>query len=182
MLAVSLRTQIEQILAEQEQVKRASGNIKSFDAVFAPGSLTILAQKFRAFAFLAFDPKADQVIAEYIREGSLAMDSGPNFLVLFLLDCPATSPVSLDASSLNSWLELDQSVQPSHQALRFLFEPKPVPPLPGIAVFRELGEQAEVIYIPFPAQDTVPAVRNYMRILSSHIDVASRGSEKSIST
>src|SRR5215472_10903514 len=131
MLVISFRTLIQEAMAPPGE-KRLSGNIRSTEQLLKTESLSLLEQQHRGpFAFLAFHPEADRPITEYIQQGSLASDSGPNILALFTLSGEATFPTRLTPSSFGDWLEIDSSSHPSYQLIRFLFEPEPVPPLPG---------------------------------------------------
>src|SRR4051812_10110909 len=174
MLAVSLKTQLEKAIAASEGVKHLEGNIKSTAELFAPGALVLLEDRFRAFAFLAFDPAVDNASADYVRGGGMGSDSGPNILALFLLDQEATWPVQVDHASFNGWLDIDSTIHPSHQVLRFLFEPEEVPPLPGIAIFRTFTLKSEAIYVPCVGCGHANDVRAQCRRIFSLVDLAAR--------
>jgi hypothetical protein len=176
-LAVSLRSQLEELLAEESGRKNLGGNVTSLEAMLAPGAFALLERKFTAFAFLAFHPGVDTAVADYVRGGSLSTDSGPHVLVFFMLDADASWPVPVTAHSFGDWLDVDTGVLPAQQLVRFLFEPRPTPPLPGIVIFRDLVQEGSPLYIPITATDPAD-IRSLCRRVFSVLESAARDARK----
>lgn len=178
MYALSLITLVEESVAEVAGVKGLSGNIKSFDELFQPGRLEALEKVYYYCAFLAFHPKTDTAVTEYVKNGTLSSDSGPNILTLFTLDTEATWPTPITDQSFTSWLDVEVSNYPAYQMVRMLFEPNQVPPLPGIVFFRSFNSKREAIYIALQELDDVKAVQKRLRVLFSLADEIVRKTKK----
>lgn len=170
MLVVSLTTLVQEAAASGD-AKHLSGNIQNAADLFNDANLERLdAQYAGVFAYLAFYPATDQPIVEYIKQGSLASDSGPRILVLFTLDSQASSATSLPQNAFGSWLQLDASEHPSYRLIRTLFGQKATPPLPGIAFLPQLTGEHEVAYVPLQGLSDAAAVRDKLRTLFSVAD------------
>jgi hypothetical protein len=166
MLALSVSSLFEEAISTD---KRLAGNVSNFRAMLEPANFAKLNEIAKAFAFVAFHPSADAAVADYVKSGTMSSDSGPNILALFTVDVVASTPTQVDKDAFAPWLEIDTSVHPSYQLIRLLFEPKAVPPLPGIAFFRELGTNAEAIYVRLKAESE-SAVREELRLIFSLAD------------
>jgi hypothetical protein len=179
MLALSINSLIEEANLADPGQKRLAGNIGNIESMLEPEHLVKLEQRLGdvAFAFLAFDPRADAAVRQYVEEGTLASDAGPHVLALFTLAHDAASPVELDDEAFVGWLELDLVEQPAYQLIRLLFEPGPVPPLPGIAFFARLSEPCEVVYFDLGSLDDAAKVRTRLRALFALVDDAVRSSK-----
>jgi hypothetical protein len=162
-LAISLTTILEQVAAEAKGTKNLSGNISDFEALMEPTNLAALGSAVDAFGYLAFHPGADQAVRRYVEEGTLASDSGRQILTLFSLGERATWPRVVNEQSFGAWLQLDTSVHPAYEMVRWLFEPYPAPPLPGLALFDSLVGDDEVVYVPLDAAADPAAVRAQLR-------------------
>jgi hypothetical protein len=162
-LAISLRTLLEQIAAEATGTKNQSGNIGDFEALLEPANLTRLESSFEAFGYLAFHPGADRAVRRYLEEGTLASDSGQQILTLFSLGEHATWPRVVTEQSFGSWLQLDTAIHPAYEMVGWLFDPHPAPPLPGLALFDSLVGDDEVIYVPLDGTSDAAAVRAHAR-------------------
>jgi hypothetical protein len=176
MLALSINSLIEEAnLADPDQ-KRLAGNIGDIESMLKPEHLVKLEQRLGdvAFAFLAFAPKADAAVRQYVEEGTLASDAGPHILALFTLAHDAASPVEVDDEAFADWLDLDVAEQPAYRLVRLLFEPGPVPPLPGIAFFARLSEPCEVVYFDLGSLENAAKVRERLRALFALADDAVR--------
>lgn len=176
MLVISLITLIEESAAEGS--KHLVGNVKSFDELFKPANLAALEKTYKYFAFLAFHPKTDKAILEYVKSGALSSDSGPNILTLFTLDADATWPIPLTNQSFTSWLGIDASIHPAYQMIRLLFEPNEVPSLPGIVFFQSFNSKRDALYIPLQGLDDVKALQERLRVLFSLADNIVRKAKK----
>lgn len=169
MYVLSLQTLTEQIVGAQVAEKHLSGSVEDLSILFEGNNLEVIETRYTAFGFLAFDPRADHVIVDYLAEGTLAADSGARVLVLFTTARPAPFPSPLDVESLD-WLELDTGTLPAQEMLRDLFVPNEAPPLPGIAFLRRFSTGDEAIYFPLGDHETAAALRQYLRAL--FVDVA----------
>ena len=171
MLVISLRSLIQEATASADE-QHLSGHIRDPEALFRSDSMQALEDRHSGpFGFLAFDPHADKAIADYLLQGTLAVDSGEQLLILFITS-EATSAVSLTRYSLCEWLEVEKAEQPAYELVRNLFQSKQVPPLPGVAFFASLQGKREVIYAGLAEFADAPAVRARLRSLFSQADHA----------
>jgi hypothetical protein len=169
MLVLSFTTLIEEAIADPN-VKKASGNVRSFDDLLRPENLEQLERHHEGlFAFLAFHPEADSTVAEYVRSGTLASDSGPRLLVLFTLDSAARFPVRLGSNAFQSWLDLDAEVHPAYQMVRMMFLPGRIPPLPGILFFGSFAVP-DCIYVSLADVTELEPLRQRLREVFSLAD------------
>jgi len=168
MIAVSLLTALE--AASRPNERGLIGDISDPKALLDPENLEKLEGVAGMFAFLAFHPMTDAPVREYIVSGALSADSGPNILVFFVLDEEASAPVTIGDAAFKSWVELGASSIPAYELIRFLFEPAPVPPLPGLVFFAELARHSEAVYVPLADA----AVQRTMRMAFSLADHAVR--------
>ncbi|MFB8415293.1 hypothetical protein ACFC63_07225 [Streptomyces albidoflavus] len=154
------------IVGLMEQASRTNdnqnlvGDIRDLDQLLARGVLERLQETYKVVAFLAFDPRVDTSVVDYVRSGALADDSGPDSLVLFALDGSASTPRAIDAGAFEAWLSLEQSTSISHQLVRTLFEPEDVPVLPGLAFFHGAVDDGEVVWVPLGGLETPDRVRD----------------------
>ncbi|MGV9247660.1 hypothetical protein [Streptomyces sp. NPDC003710] len=150
-------------------VRNQTGNIRALDELLQPENLLRLREFGRAYCFLAFHGR-DTEVADYVRAGTLADDSGPEVLVLFALDEPAPVAEPLGAGSLRSWVDLDVGVHPAYRMVRALFDGRPTPPLPGLVVLDDLAEECEALYLPLGDLESERAVRQRLRRVLALID------------
>lgn len=162
MLAISFATVLEE--ASSDGHKHLSGNIEHLDELLDPANLARLGDLAGLFCFLAYDSRADDAIAEYIRAGTLPDDSGPDILVLFAVDSPAPTPVVVGSGG---WLELQRGTHPAYQLVRGLFHGERVPPLPGLVFFGDLLTEHEAVYVPLRDLPDEQSVRTRLRLLFS---------------
>lgn len=165
MLALSLKSQIEQAVNDAPGQYRLSGNV-DVERLFEPDNVRHLEEALggAVFAFLAFHPGADDAVRRYVEMGSLASDAGPNVVVLFTLAEDAALPVDVGDDAFDGWLTLDASEQPSYRMIRWLFEPAEPPTVPGVAVFERLAEPCEAVYFSLAGLDA-DAVRDRSRLI-----------------
>ncbi|MGW1158685.1 hypothetical protein ACWD5Q_08720 [Streptomyces sp. NPDC002513] len=159
MYVLSLAALLEEAAAD---VRNQTGNIRALNELLRPENVRRLREFARAYCFLAFHSR-DIEVADYVRAGTLADDSGPDVLVLFTLDEPAPIAVPVGADSLRSWVDLDVGVHPSYRMVRALFNGRPTPPLPGLVVLDDLAEESEALYLPLGELDNERAVRQRLR-------------------
>jgi hypothetical protein len=176
MLAISLLTVLDELLANDLGNKNLAGNVKDVDQLLDPANLNRLTQLAPVIAFLAFHPLTDQPVADYVRTGVLSADSGPNILVLFALDQPASAPVPIEAGAFANWLELDTRSHPSYDMIRLLFDTGVVPTLPGIVFFRGVSAKTDALYVELTGLKSVNEVQSRLRDVFVLADEVSRNS------
>jgi hypothetical protein len=171
MLVLSLRTQLEELASGGS--KANIGNIRSFDAVFSEENLARLEQRHDGvFAFVAFHPSGDSAVAEYVAGGTMVSDTGPRVLALFTLNANATWGTVVDPTSLVDGLEFSDSIHPSYEVVRRLFEPMAPPPLPGAVFFDRLVGESEALFSSLQGIHVADEMRERMRTLFSAAEVA----------
>jgi hypothetical protein len=175
MLVVSVRQLAEQTVAEARPEKRLSGSVADFSVLFEAENLEQIEQRYACFGFLAFDPRGDQAIVDYLSEGTLAADSGQSALVLFTTSRPTPTPSEFDVGQLD-WLDLDAGTLPAREILRHLFVPDEPPPLPGIALLRKLSAGDEAVYFPLGDLESAAQVRQHLRALFVDLEEVAKGS------
>jgi hypothetical protein len=169
MQTIPLAALIEEAIADH-RVSRLSGQVTSFDRLMEEDNLIALEQAYPAvFAFLAFHPAADIMVADYVREGTLGSDSGIKVLVLFTLDT-ATRP-SGPAPNVGG-VQIDAGIHPAYEMVRSLFSPKPPPPLPGIIVVSTFSGDAQAVYVHLDGLADAAAVRARLRLVFAMADTA----------
>jgi hypothetical protein len=173
MLAISFLTILEELAAEGGP-KNLSGDIKDAGKLLNPQTLAGLAKIAPVTAFLAFHPGTDRPVADYVRNGALSADSGPNVLVLFALDVPASAPVPLGADAFASWVDFDARSHPSYDLVRLLFDGSSVPTLPGIVFFQTAGPNADAVYVELEGLAGSVDVQSRLREVLSLADEAGR--------
>jgi hypothetical protein len=162
MLVASLQTVAEEVVQAGGSERWLSGSVADLDTLFTADRLQLLEKQYIAFGFLAFDPRVDKAIIEYLAEGTLATDSGAHILVLFTTSKPTPVPNSLNVDALD-WIDLDDSVLPAQEMLGHLFAPGTPPALPGIAFLRQFSSGDEAIYFPLTDRKTTEEVRQDLR-------------------
>ena len=111
----------------------------------------------------------------YIEAGSLPSDSGRELLVLFPVSEAVGWPEDLDEGALSvniPGLKVDDDVHPSYEMLNLLFDPKPPPALPGIAIFRRFTDELEVVYVQIDGTADEAGVRAQVRKACSLVPAA----------
>lgn len=170
MFVLSFTSLIEETIAD-ENVSNLSGNVSSFDKLIRKESLELLESKHKGlFAYLAFHPNSDPQIVDYIKQGTLSSDSGSNILVLFTLDSEAKWATPISSTSFGAWLNIDNTLHPSYELVRIMFNKNTVPPLPGIVLFEKFTGQREPVYVSLQNYATVYEVNKALRTIFSLAD------------
>jgi hypothetical protein len=169
MLVLSFAAMAEEAAAIS---KNLSGNIRRLEDLAQPEVMAKMRDFARVYCFLAFHGVGDDAVAEYVRSGTLADDSGPDVLVLFVLDEPAPVALPLGADSLRQWGNLERGVHPAYEMVRTLFDGRPAPPLPGLLVLEDLAVDGEAVYVPLTGLTTAQEVRDRLRLVFSLLDHA----------
>jgi hypothetical protein len=162
---LSMRVVLEEGLATGTGQKNLTGNVKDVEALLRPETMAALAEQVPMLAFLAFVPGQDDVVAEYVRSGRLGADAGPDLLVLFNADQPATRPVQLGDGAFAAWLDVESTTHPATAMVRALFEPDAPPPLPGIAFFTAAGDRQRAVWVGLADQPDVASLQRQVRTL-----------------
>ncbi|MFF1767072.1 hypothetical protein [Streptomyces sp. NPDC058249] len=166
---ISLVELIEHAVSDPHQ-KNWTGSLEHFDEMLRQENLAQLEAAHRgAFAFLVFHPSADIHVAEYVRVGTLASDSGPRVLTFFTLDESATVSQS---SAVLAGGPADTAVHLSYEMTRRLFSPTVPPPLPGVIFIGQLSTDGDAVYVPLGDLQDDSGVRERLRILFSLADQA----------
>ncbi len=160
--------------AARPDTRGLTGDISNPEKLLDPENIARLKDVARVFALLAFHPRADSSVHEYLISGGLLADSGPNILVFFVLDEDASAPVPIGDGAFSSWVSLNASSIPAYRLVRSLFEPAPVPPLPGLAFFSGLERDSEAVYVHLADDSDVDAVQRKLRTVFSLADHAAR--------
>src|ERR1017187_538639 len=146
MLVRSLQTLIEQAV-ESFKAHQYTGNILSVEEFLLDENIRKLEDAFDGiFAFLAFHPRADQPIVDYVQAGSMSSDSGRHVLVLFISEA-ARWPTSVTERSVRAWLELDLATHPSYELMEALFKGSTPPTPPGVAFFSRFTDSLEPVFV-----------------------------------
>lgn len=172
MLALSLVTVLE--AAARGGRHGLAGDVTNLEELLDPDNLAKLKGVASAFAFLAFHPRTDNDLREYITSGGLLADSGPNVLVFFIIDEDASAPLTISDETFGSWISLQADNNPADQLVRYLFEPAPVPPLPGLVFFTELEQDSEAVYVYLGDDSGAEALRRKLRTVFSLADYTAR--------
>jgi hypothetical protein len=173
-LVISLRSLLEEAASTG---KYDIGNIEALRNLLDPGNLAKLNEFAEAVCFLAFHPRGDSAVTDYVRGGTLADDSGPGILVLFTLDEQAPIAIPVSGTSLGVSTELGIGVHPAYQLVRALFDGKPAPALPGLVVFGNLATDTDGVYVPLSHLDTEREVRTHLREVFSDIGFQARAAK-----
>jgi hypothetical protein len=167
--AISLSALIENIIAED--TRRYIGNVKDLAELYDETSLRVFEEhQGGAFAFLAFHPTGDASVAKYLKEGTLASDSGRSLLVLFTSFADVDMPQEVTSYTLGSGLVIEAEELPAQQMTNALFGDKGAPPLPGLLVFKSLVEQQEALYFGLDGFATATELRSRLRMIFSLVD------------
>lgn len=115
------------------------------------------------FAFLAFHPKADKEVADYVEAGSLASDSGTNILVLFFSATDFRMARNISAKDLGLGVSLDLNIHPAYEFARWLFPNGAMPKLPGLILFDHVFDVVNAIYVPIAKRGNQNEVAEFCR-------------------
>lgn len=115
------------------------------------------------FSFVAFHPKLDAPVAEYIEKGSIGSDSGPNILVLFLSTKEMRRAQDITLDYLNLGVTLDPNIHPAYRFASWLFPGGAMPKLPGLVFFDHASNVVKAVYVPIVSCDTAREVADYCK-------------------
>jgi|GEM_PF-2965878 len=163
MLVQSLITNIESAISNREH-NNFSGNITNSEDLLNIENLKKLEDTFGGiFAFIAFHPKTDQLIGDYLQQGSISSDSGQHIFVLFTMDVPAFKPIKLNSGAFEKWITIDKSIHPSYQLIYSLFPNQSQPELPGILFISKFSSPDSPIFVSIGDMKTSNEVGSFFR-------------------
>jgi hypothetical protein len=164
MLVTSITTLLQESGADANN-KHLAGNIKKFDDLLDPGIVSRLeAAHGGSFSFLAFDPGGDTAIVEYLRSGTLAVDSGASHLCLFTLQESARGTKLVEDAAWGSVVEIESGHSIAADVLQSAFGDEPAPSLPGVLLFSSLTRRdADAIWVALGGCSDARAVRQLLR-------------------
>lgn len=126
----------------------ASGYVTDVESLTTEAAMSALDEAHRGcFAFLAFDGKIDPVVKEYVANGSLAVDSGPNVLVLFTMQEPVSTPRRLSPEVLKGTTIIDDGKHPAYDYVRRLVPEITNPSLPCVVIFKRFANSSEPVIV-----------------------------------
>jgi hypothetical protein len=161
--AISLSKLIDEAsYLQNESTKRLAGSITDPDN-FVRNLPALQSLHTGLFSFIAFHPRVDQTIAEYIEKGSIASDSGPDILVLFFSATEMRFPRTIAPKDLNIGVNLDMEIHPAYQLTQSLFPTGTIPKFPGLIFFDSLFDEVEAVYVPIARRSTAAEVVDFCR-------------------
>ncbi len=167
--------------AADHSFHKASGYIADTDALFSSEAIAQLENAHHGcFAFLAFDGKADPIVAQYVAGGTLAADSGSRVMVLFTAQASVSTPRKLSLGMLNGAVVIDDGKHPAYDCVRKLLPTIPVPPLPAVVVFDRFTGGVEPVVIGIGDATTTVELRT--RLQKVFGDAASQVRERASDT
>lgn len=101
-----------------------------------------------AYAFVAFHPAADHPVEEYISDGTLGDDAGPDIIALFMVaPKPPRMPREINRKDAQFGVTLSLEQHPAYELARRFFARKDLPRLPGLVFFDRLCKPGSSIYV-----------------------------------
>lgn len=173
---ISIASVVQELSRNHEQ-RHATGEIQNREDVFSETAAAALQNYHNGpFAFLAFDPRIDTPVTEYVETGALTADTGTRVLLL-MFAMEQSSPLSQpSATELGLPIDIRTGEHPSVTVINKLFPTLKRPILPGILFFDELLEPVEAVYVSLAGYLTVSAVANVCRTVFAAINLASHNS------
>jgi hypothetical protein len=158
LLVQSIINTLESAVADRS-AQNLGGYVKDFDVLFTRSNVECLeAMHEGVFAFFAFHPQLDTAIADYLRLGSLADDTGQHVFALFTLDMPANTPIHL-ATASSPWLSLTSPSASPVTLIRNLFPTGALPTLPSVVFLERLSITANPVAVSLAGLTTPADVR-----------------------
>lgn len=142
---ISVSSLIEEAALGNTFFRRDSGNVSSLEEMLKAENVLKFENEYKAFAFLSFHPNGDKNIIEYLSTQTIAEDSGPDILVLFIYPSKTTSLKIINENDFKK-IQIQKSKLDSSILLNEIFERKETPVLPGITVFKNFNSMNETIY------------------------------------
>jgi len=156
--------------AGEIQFRHASGAITNPSGAFDHANLQALETTHKGvFAFLAFHPKTDEIIATYTRSGSLGSDAGREILALFFADESVRTPKLVTEQRTASWLKIERIPEPAYLFTESFFGGVRTPVFPGIIFFEGFAVEVEPVYVPIPKCDGLAECAAFCRSLFSTV-------------
>ncbi|HTP32556.1 MAG TPA: hypothetical protein VMJ75_10310 [Candidatus Acidoferrales bacterium] len=106
------------------------------------------------FCWIAFHPSTDSAVAAYLEAGTLAEDTGPNVLALFLAAAEIRLPRELTQTDLQLGVTIEGGTSAVAELVSWLFPGDSRPVLPGIVFFDRLAaEVVNAVHVPLTSLD-----------------------------
>jgi hypothetical protein len=170
--AISLSKLIQEAIYLQDPSKKNLAGSISDSKDFHEHRQSLQAFHRGLFSFLAFHPKIDATVAEYIEKGSIASDSGPRILVLFFSTKDIGFPRAVTPKDLNLGIDLDLNVHPAYEFVEWLLPAKSLPQFPGLMFMDNVVESINAVYVPIGKHSNAIEVADFCRsifALANHI-------------
>lgn len=128
------------------------------------------------YCFLAFHPRFDSAVFEYVCSPSFPSDTGSNVFAFFTIDASAITPRTLNKTLWPNWLSVEESNYPAYEVVQLLFPSDRPPVLPGVLIAHRLGEPCEPIFVPVDRNMKGDSLSSFMRSLFLYVDESYRRS------
>lgn len=152
---------LEEAVYAEEGVKKLSGSVRHLDDLLNPDNIRKLESLHRGpYGFLAFHPAVDRVVQEYLDAGTVGLDAGSNFLVLFFC-----KDIEVSSSRVLEWdagIEIRADSHPAYEFIRTFEFDEPIQ-LPGLVIFDRLVERELAVYVTLSRLSTVEGVAELCR-------------------
>lgn len=99
------------------------------------------------YVFLAFHPKSDAAMSQYILEDSVSDDAGPNLMALFLSPDQVSLPRAIRRSDLLFGVEVKREEHPAYKLARSFYPTDALPKFPGLIFFDSLSAPTHSVYV-----------------------------------
>ncbi len=177
MLVTSITNIFESIINEDQ--KNFTGFVENPKELLKEENLVRLDQSIKGvFCFLAFHPRHDQALFDYVCSPIFSSDTGSHVLALFTIEESAITPQVMGKNLANSWISVEESNYPAYEIVGQLFPSDQPPPLPGVLIVHRLSEPTEPVYVPLNRDMKGDVLASFMRSLFLYVDEGYRTSIK----
>lgn len=164
-LSLSKLLQESVITHGEDKIRYSSGGIQSLEKLLRPENIRTFESLHNGiYCFLAFHPKIDNIVSDYIKIGSLGSDAGRQIMVLFIATSEMRTPKQVEKSDWDFGIELETSIHPAYEAVEILFPGKKVN-LPGLVFFDRLSEPKNSVYLPLSEVESVSNLASLCRTI-----------------
>lgn len=177
---LSVSSLIEEAAFGNTTFRRDSGNIASLEEMLKAENVLKFENEYNAFAFLSFHPNGDKNVIEYLSSQTIADDSGPDILVLFIFPSKTTSLKYITKSDFEN-IQIRKSNLDSSTLLNEIFEGKKTPILPGITFFKNFNAINEAVYFSLEGLSSNEIRQKLRKIFSIVNNLISNKTDKNFS-
>jgi hypothetical protein len=175
MLVASVTTLFEAIVNDDR--KNFTGLVEDPSVLLEPDTLAKLDRSIQGvFCFLAFHPRFDAAVFDYVCSPSFPTDTGSHVLALFTVEESALTPQVMGKHLAENWLSLEESNYPAYEIVNKLFVSDRPPALPGVLIAHRLAEPSEPVYVPLRRELKGDQLAAFMRSLFLYADEGYRRS------